>query len=152
MLAYIAIFLIVNFAGLAIGSIFTNSGVRSDWYRQLQKAPWTPPGWVFGATWSTIMICFAIYMAFALKTDTDPKTLYILFSLQWLLNALWNPIFFKFHKTGLALFTILALTAVVLIISYRFYYQLNLKSLLIAPYLIWLFIAISLNAYVVIKN
>lgn len=40
------IFLILNFAALAIGGLSTSSGVTSEWYNALNKAPWTPPGWV----------------------------------------------------------------------------------------------------------
>lgn len=43
------LFLLLNFAGLAIGGLFTGNAVSSEWYQNLAKAPWTPPGWVFGA-------------------------------------------------------------------------------------------------------
>ena len=39
-------FLLLNFGALAIGGFFTGKGVTSDWYADLLKAPWTPPGWV----------------------------------------------------------------------------------------------------------
>jgi tryptophan-rich sensory protein len=52
------LFFILNFAALAVGGLFTGSGVSSEWYQNLDKAPWTPPGWVFGAAWPFIMICF----------------------------------------------------------------------------------------------
>ena len=53
------IFLIINFTALAFGGLFTSEGVPSEWYLSLLKAPWTPPGWVFGFAWSIIMICYA---------------------------------------------------------------------------------------------
>ena len=62
-------FLLLNFAALAIGGLFTGSGVSSEWYQNLNKAPWTPPGWVFGTVWTLIMILFAIYMAMLIKTE-----------------------------------------------------------------------------------
>ena len=55
-------FLVVNFGGLAVGSWFTGPGVASDWYQGLDKAPWTPPGWGFGAAWTTVMIGFSWFM------------------------------------------------------------------------------------------
>ena len=57
-------FLVLNFLALGIGGIFTGKGVPSEWYVQLNKAPWTPPGWMFGFAWTSIMICFALYMAY----------------------------------------------------------------------------------------
>ena len=34
----------LNFGAIAIGSYFTDSGASSDWYQNLNKAPWTPLG------------------------------------------------------------------------------------------------------------
>ena len=58
------LFLMINFGGLAIGSWLMDNGPMTDWYINLNQAPWSPPGWVFGAAWTTIMICFSIYMAY----------------------------------------------------------------------------------------
>ena len=52
---YVALFGVLNFVGLAIGGLATGPGVSSDWYAGLDKAPWTPPGWVFGAAWTAVM-------------------------------------------------------------------------------------------------
>ena len=78
------LFLILNFAALAIGGLFTGDGVPSEWYQELNKAPWTPPGWAFGAAWTLIMICFSFYMA--LLTKGIKREIVILFALQWILN------------------------------------------------------------------
>jgi len=43
------LFLLINFAALALGGLATSDGVVSLWYQNLNQAPWTPPGWVFGA-------------------------------------------------------------------------------------------------------
>ena len=42
-------FLILNFLALAVGGLFTGKGVPSEWYVNLARAPWEPPGWVFGS-------------------------------------------------------------------------------------------------------
>jgi benzodiazapine receptor len=49
-------FLVLNFSALAIGSWLMNNGPITNWYMNLNQAPWTPPGWVFGIAWTTIMI------------------------------------------------------------------------------------------------
>jgi benzodiazapine receptor len=93
------IFLALNFLALAFGGQFTGSGVSSDWYQTIYKAPWTPPGWVFGAAWTTIMICYAFYLSKLLKNSkTEQTRIFILYGIQWLLNVLWNPIFFTFNN------------------------------------------------------
>ena len=106
------VFLILNFLGLYLGGFATSNGVSSDWYRNLNQAPWTPPGWVFGAAWTSIMTCFAFYMAFLWEMEIQ-KTVLGLFAVEWLLNFLWNPVFFHFRQVGLALVVLSALTLLV---------------------------------------
>jgi len=106
----IIIFLVINFAALGIGSIFTGSGVPSEWYQSLNKAPWTPPGWMFGAAWTTIMICFSIFMAFAWKSTANQSLLIGIFIFQVVLNMLWSLVFFKFHLTLTGLIILISLT------------------------------------------
>ncbi len=148
----IVLFLILNFVALAIGGLFTNAGVNSDWYAELAKAPWTPPGWVFGAAWSTIMICFAFYMAYLWPKESTKKTILWLFILQWCLNISWNPVFFYYQNVVLGLFVITALTNLIGIFLFKYWSDFQLKSILILPYFIWLIIATSLNAYILFYN
>lgn len=146
------IFLILNFAALGIGSLFTSGAVTGDWYQTLNKAPWTPPGWVFGVTWTSIMVCFAIYMAYAWQNATNKNTLMLLFALQWVLNVSWNPLFFKYHQVLFGLVFIVALTLLVGYLFFAYFHQLKIKSLLLLPYVVWMMIATSLNAYIFLKN
>jgi translocator protein len=146
------IFLILNFGALAIGGLFTSAGVNSMWYEGIQKAPWTPPGWVFGTAWTIIMICFSLYMAEAWNSINSKTSLVVLFSLQWILNVMWNPVFFKFHLVGLGLIVISALTILIAYLLIKYRTDLKLTTLLIAPYFLWLLIATSLNAFIFLKN
>lgn len=148
----IIIFLVLNFGALGIGGFFTGKGVPSEWYSNLNKAPWSPPGWVFGFAWTTIMICFSVYMAYAWAKVSDLKLLMILFALQWVLNIAWNPAFFYFHQVSVALIIISLLTVLVGYFLVAYWSDLKIYSLLIMPYFVWLLIATSLNAYVLIKN
>ena len=101
MIVRLIIFLALNFGALALGGFFTSKGVPSEWYIELNKAPWTPPGWVFGAAWSFIMVCFGVYMAY-LWPATDNKNLLLgLFILQLILNIGWNPTFFLLMSSTL---------------------------------------------------
>lgn len=148
----IIIFLVINFLALYIGGMFTNEGVRADWYQNLDKAPWTPPGWVFGAAWSTIMICLSVFMAFAWSEDGDKFMVVTLFIFQWILNVAWNPVFFKFQNIGGGLIIISTLTILLGYFIFHYVPVLKLKSLLLLPYFIWLLIATSLNGYIWFKN
>jgi len=152
MLYRLILFLLLNFSALAIGSFFTGYGVHSDWYSQLNKAPWEPPGWVFGAAWSTIMICFAIYMSFLWEIYKNRKKIMLLFGLQWVLNVGWSPVFFYYNNIILGLIVIGCLTFLVGYILYLYSDDLRVKSILILPYLTWLLIATSLNGYIFFNN
>lgn len=128
-----------------------DNGVVSDWYSNLNKAPWTPPGWVFGVSWTLIMITFSIFMAkFWSYGNTTIVTLFIA---AWILNVVWNPLFFKYHLTTISLFEIVSLTLLIgyfIILGVK---QIGLGyTLLLVPYFIWMLIATSLNAYIVFKN
>jgi len=152
MIARIVAFLLLNFGALGIGGLFTGNGVKSNWYESLNKAPWTPPGWAFGAAWTGIMICFSVYMAY-LWPKTENKTMLLaLFGVQWMLNVIWNPLFFHFQQTSIALISIILLTVLVAYFFFNFRSVLGNMSLLILPYLLWLLIATSLNAYIVFNN
>ena len=152
MIIRVILFLLINFAALGIGSIYTNAGVTSDWYTGLNKAPWTPPGWVFGAAWSLIMICFAFYMAYAWKRVRNRQSLIILFVLQWVLNVAWNPVFFKFHLVTNGLIIISALTILTGIFLLKYRKELRTAVLFVLPYFLWLLIATSLNAFILFNN
>ncbi|MBT3174222.1 MAG: tryptophan-rich sensory protein [Lentimicrobiaceae bacterium] len=146
------IFLAINFGALALGSFFTGKGVPSDWYVSLTKAPWTPPGWVFGFAWTTIMICFSIYLAYLWPVAENKNLLITLFIIQWVLNIAWNPAFFYYHNVLLGLVIISTLTILIGVFLFMHWPELKLKSVLILPYLLWLLIATSLNGYILLKN
>ena len=152
MIIRLIIFLVINFGALGIGSLFTGKGVPSDWYVSLNKAPWTPPGWAFGAAWTFIMVCFTVYMAIAWKQVNNQKVLAGLFIIQLILNISWNPVFFHWQSPLFGLMIISGLT--LLMIGFLFYYWsvMHLWSLLILPYVLWLIIATSLNGYILFNN
>jgi translocator protein len=152
MIYRIIAFLVFNFAALAIGGLFTNAGVSSDWYANLAKAPWTPPGWVFGAAWTSIMICFSIYLAYLWPKVENKNVLIGLYVLQLILNIGWNPSFFYYHQVFVGLFIITGLTILVGFFMINYWSELTYKSVLILPYFVWLLIATSLNGYVLLKN
>lgn len=147
----ILLFLVINFGGLAIGSWLMDNGPMTDWYLHLNQAPWSPPGWVFGAAWTTIMICFSIYMAYLFKFCKDSK-LIVLFGIQFVLNVIWNYIFFNQHLMGIGLIVIVILTIIIATFLISYNNKLKIKSLLIVPYFSWLLIATSLNTYIYLYN
>ena len=152
MIIRLIVFLCFNFVALGIGGFLMANGPASDWYLQLNKAPWTPPGWVFGAAWTTVMICFAIYMTFAWEQVGNRSKLLVLYSIQWILNVSWNPLFFRYHLVLLALVIIGLLTGLIAYMLFFYLRRFQFKTLLIMPYFLWLLIATSLNGYILFMN
>ena len=147
----IFLFLLINFGGLAIGSWLMDGGPTSLWYTTLNQAPWTPPGIVFGIAWTTIMVLFSIYLGILFQ-DENTKKNKILYGIQIILNVSWNFLFFNQHLVLLALINILFLTAIVFYFFFKGSKKTTTIKYLLLPYMIWLYIAISLNLYILIHN
>ena len=145
------IFLIINFGALGIGTLLMNNGPTSEWYIKLSKAPWTPPGWVFGFAWTTIMICFSFYMT-KLTLIKNSKTVIILFGIQFILNVSWNYLFFNQHLVFLGMITLVLLLMIITLFTIRYTASMKRDTILILPYLLWLLVACSLNGYILINN
>ena len=146
------LFFVLNFGALALGSYLMGDGPTGNWYTDLNKAPWTPPGWVFGAAWTLIMICLSIFMNKAVQVNALRMSILWLYGIQLVLNILWNPLFFNLHWTGLALIEIVVLVFVVGFMALKAKPYLPQLTWLLTPYVIWLSIAITLNAYALQNN
>jgi benzodiazapine receptor len=143
------IFSILNFGALALGALLMIEGpLENNWYQSLDKAPWTPPGWVFGFAWTTIMICYSIYMGLLWKNRKEQrKQIAVLFMFQWTLNVAWNPVFFHFHWMAIGLVVIAMLEFILVYKHLKHAKKDLLLTVLILPYILWLAVAFSLNAY-----
>ncbi len=147
------LFLVINFLALYLGNILMNNGPKGEWYLMLNKAPWTPPGWVFGLSWSLIMVCFAIYMTqLSFQFELFNKKLLLLFTIQWFLNVMWNAAFFNHQNIILGLIMIVLLWLLIGYFIFEYTSIMKFYTLLIAPYWIWMIIATSLNAYIFFYN
>ncbi len=145
-------FLVLNFLALGIGSFFANPA-EDEVYQSLNRAPWTPPGWVFGAAWTLIMISFAFFMeALYRRAEGKSNQVLVVYGLQWLLNVSWNPVFFGGHLYFFGLLVLLALFVVLLALVKLAWPYGKLYEIWISPYVIWMAIAASLNTYIVLYN
>lgn len=151
----IALFLILNFGALYVGALFMGgSPAENEWYKVLNKAPWTPPGWVFGFAWTTIMLLYSIYLARVFKSIPKEKLAFAigLYVMQWCFNVFWNPIFFVHHALVLGCVFIISLFLVLVVFHVKIVNKKPIELGLILPYLLWLCVAFSLNLYVFLRN
>ena len=75
---YILIFLVINFAALALGSYFSVAGPNSSWYKNLVIAPWTPPGWFF---WPRLELNHDILFGILCQGISTRRTTQILYTI-----------------------------------------------------------------------
>tara|TARA_B100001057_G_C22565762_1_gene839116 strand:- start:324 stop:713 length:390 start_codon:yes stop_codon:yes gene_type:complete len=124
------------------------------WYKNLKKAPWTPKPPVFGAVWSIlyVMMAIALYLVWSNKKCYPYCSAIKIFFIQLLLNLIWTTIFFRFKMPILAL---LDMVAIIIAAGYTYKeFSIINKTAgnLLIPYLAWLWVAFSLNVYIIVMN
>jgi tryptophan-rich sensory protein len=144
------VILIFNFLGLYLGGLATNPGVQSEWYQNLNQAPWTPPGYVFGIVWTLIGITWSVLGQYLWRNRPDLFRYYIV---SWILNLIWNPFFFTFHLTGISGIIIIYLSITIFFILEQLRKNRGAYiSFWGYLYFFWLMIATSLNWYIYFMN
>lgn len=128
----------------AIGGAFTEMG---EWYRSLEMPSWNPPGWVFGPVWTALyaMLGVAAWRVWRRGGLREQRVALGAFGVQWVLNALWTPLFFGMQRPGLALIDIALLWAIALVATVLFWRVDRVAGGLLVPYMLWLSFATALN-------
>ena len=142
------------FTVATVGGLASASGLR-DWYDGLEKAPWNPPGWVFGPAWTVLYALMAVaawLVARARLEATSVRTALVLYVSQLALNLAWSLLFFAARSPGWALVDIVALDVLVAVTLVAFWRIEPVPGLLLLPYLVWIVFATSLNGWVVMRN
>lgn len=146
-LSLILFLLLVIGGGLLIGYL-TAPG---DWYAQLAKPAFTPPGWVFGPAWTVLYILIAVAGWRVWRANPAGRAMKLWWS-QLALNFLWSPVFFSAHQIGLALGVILLLLVTILGFIAVVRQQDRVPAWLFAPYAAWVTFASVLNGVLFTLN
>ncbi len=128
----------------ATGALVTSA----DWYRELPRPGWAPPGWVFGPVWITLYTLMGAAAWLVWRTPASAARTAALrwFGVQLALNAAWTPVFFGLRSVGGGLAVIVVLLAAIVVTIVRIRPVSRLASWLLAPYLAWVAFATVLNA------
>jgi len=134
--------------GAGIGSL-TKPEI-SAWYSALNRAPLTPPNYVFPIAWTILYgiigACgWLIWRKQSLPKLTAIKTLYVT---QLILNWSWTPLFFHYHLSGFSLMVLGTMDIMVGALIWLAYRKMKAVSLLMTPYLFWILFATHLNLYI----
>ena len=134
-------------AGSASGWL-SGSGYGNPWFAGLTKPPFMPPGWVFGAAWTTLytLLGLALAMILAGPPSDRRKNALVLFFAQLALNFAWSPIFFAGHDITFAKLEIFVMAAIAAAAAGQFWRIRPLAGTLMIPYLAWLIFAAMLTA------
>lgn len=138
----------------ALGSVVTRPEIPG-WYATLAKPFWTPPPVAFPIAWTTLYLLMAVAL-WRLWDRVPPSVLrtraMALFALQLALNAVWSPVFFKWHNPAAALVVIgLLVPAIAMLIATSARLD-RIAAWLLAPYLAWVVFATTINGAVVAMN
>lgn len=122
----------------ALSSLAT-SGNMQTLFDEIVKPPLSPPSWLFPVVWSVLFILMGIGSARVyLSPDSQNRTsaLY-LYLANLFLNFFWSIIFFNFRAFLFAFIWLLALLAVIILMTVNFYKCDRMSGLLQLPYILW---------------
>jgi tryptophan-rich sensory protein len=152
-LAFIAV--IAATALVAALGALASAGDADPWYAALNKAPGTPPAFVFGVAWPTFYSLMAIGACLVWRAGGGWKradSALGLYFLQLAANLGWSYLFFRYHLAAAALIDIAALWVLVFMMIREFRRHSPAAAMMQYPYLAWLTFAAYLNAWVVAAN
>jgi tryptophan-rich sensory protein len=146
-LSMILLLVLVVGGGLAIGYM-TAPG---EWYAQLAKPGFTPPGWTFGPVWTALYVLIAVAGWRVWRGERGGWPMKLWWT-QLTLNFLWSPVFFSAHQIGLAVVVILLLLAAILAFIFTSWARDRVAAWLFVPYAAWVAFASVLNAWIFTLN
>jgi benzodiazapine receptor len=137
-----------------VNSSFSITG-KGQWYDDLVKPSFTPPGIVFSIVWPALYILMgtAVFLIWNKGFESYAAKIAIaMFFFQLLLNGTWSVIFFGMHNVGAAMIEIILLWVAIAVCTIKFFAISNLAGALMVPYLVWVAFAAVLNVSIWFLN
>lgn len=148
----LSLFLFIGIVAVVAGSgaVF-HPGI---WYADLIKPVWTPPNAVFPVAWTLLYILIAVSGWRAWQRCRGPvrRAAFTVYATQLVLNLAWSWLFFGRHWMLAGLLDMLLLLVAIVFNMRRFRAIDRWASCLLAPYLIWVLYAATLNAGILWLN
>ena len=139
---------------LAICAVPAAAGVLfkpGDWYRSLDKPPWTPPDKLFPIIWLVLYLLMSLAAA-RVSERPDNDLALGLWSLQITVSTLWSATFFGLRRVRAGAVVVAVLWAAVLATTLAFMTIDRLSAVMMLPYLAWGTFALALNLSVLKRN
>ena len=126
-----------------------------NWYQQLIKPSWSPPGYLFGPVWAFLYILIAISFGYVFKLFFQ-KHISFLVILPFILNLIFNlaftPLQFGLKNNLLAAIDILLVLATLVWVIVSIYPISKWVAYLQIPYLLWVSFATVLQLTITYLN
>ena len=140
---------------LAVGGLAALLSGGMDLYKELDRPPLSPPGWVFPIVWSALYLLMGYASYRVLESGAEPMQIrraWIFYGLQLAANFLWPLLFFG-GQMYLAALLLLTLLWVLIFLTIRAFTEAEeLAGDLLIPYLLWVTFAWYLNLGIFLLN
>jgi tryptophan-rich sensory protein len=141
----LVVWLLVVSAAASVGArASVNAG---EFYQQLDRPAWAPPGWLFGPVWTVLylMMAVAAWLVWRERGRAGARAALSLWVVQLAVNALWSWLFFAWRRGALAFGEVLLLWVLVALTTVAFWRIRPLAGMLLLPYLLWVGFATALT-------
>ncbi len=135
-----------------VGGLATDTS--SDWYKELDRPSWQPPGAVFGPVWTVLYVLIAIAATLSYRDVGGPRRRIVLglFAANLALNVAWTWIFFQGHRPKAAGVEILFLLGTIVALIRLIWPHNRTAALALAPYGAWVAFASALTWTIAVNN
>ena len=150
-------FLAVSWVVSLLGSVPIR--MNAGWYALADKAPWTPPGWIFSSVWLTLYAAMAVAAWLVWRQRHFPRRAALkVYGVLLLLNLAWPVTFFGMYPMmgtaalwlGLLVIGAHAVAATLTVLLFGPISR--TAGMLMLPYVSWLVFSASLNLYAAVNN
>ena len=140
---------------LAVGGLAALLSGGMDLYKELDRPPLSPPGWVFPVVWSALYLLMGYASYRVLESGAEPMQIrraWIFYGLQLAANFL-SPLLFYGGQKYLAALILLTLLWVLIFLTIRAFSEAEeLAGDLLIPYILWVTFAWYLNLGIFLLN
>ena len=140
---------------LAVGGLAALLSGGMDLYKELDRPPLSPPGWVFPVVWSALYLLMGYASYRVLESGAEPAKIrkaWIFYGLQLAANFLWPLLFFG-GQMYLAALILLTLLWVLIFLTIRAFSEAEEPAGdLLILYILWVTFAWYLNLGIFLLN
>jgi benzodiazapine receptor len=127
----------------------------SNWYQQLIKPSWAPPGWLFGPVWTGLYAIIAVsfgYAGYLFLKGQIPFIILLPFILNLIFNFAFTPIQFGLKNNYLAAIDILLILGTLIWAMVVIFPYVRWITYVNTPYLLWVSFATILQLTITYLN